>query len=160
MEIQEAEKQLRNIEISLNRVINQIRGSCIETDSKRQMVDDLNEIAFEVHHLTITNTDWKCQSCGKLINHDPKGTAAICIKCGGTSELATKDWNKLVLGTDEKRVEEIAKKLGLLYRDVVAALREKWGMPSEQDEAINKVCNKYARQLLPLLHPELTAKGE
>ncbi len=31
--------------------------------------------------------EWECQSCGRLINHDPIGTAAICVNCGGTSPL-------------------------------------------------------------------------
>ena len=33
------------------------------------------------------NENWKCQSCGKLIDHNPMGTAAICAECGGTSKL-------------------------------------------------------------------------
>jgi hypothetical protein len=49
---EDAQKQLHDIEASLNRTINQIRGSCIETDTKQRMVEDLNETAFEVHHLT------------------------------------------------------------------------------------------------------------
>ena len=48
----EAQKQLKNIETSLNRVINQVRASCIELETKQRMVEDLTEMAFEVHHLT------------------------------------------------------------------------------------------------------------
>jgi hypothetical protein len=33
---------------------------------------------------------WKCQACGGAIDHDPRGTAALCIKCGGPSPLAKK----------------------------------------------------------------------
>ncbi len=47
-----AQKQLRDIEVSLNRVINQVRASCIDVETKAQMVNELNEMAFEVHHLT------------------------------------------------------------------------------------------------------------
>ena len=35
--------------------------------------------------------EWKCQSCGRTINHDPRGTAAICVKCGGISPLAEEE---------------------------------------------------------------------
>ncbi len=51
MTVQGAQKQLSNIEASLTRAINQIRGSCIEVEIKKRMVEDLNEVAFEVHHL-------------------------------------------------------------------------------------------------------------
>ena len=54
--VQDAEKQLGNIEASLNRVINQIRESCIEVEIKKRMLEDLNEMAFEVHHLTAFET--------------------------------------------------------------------------------------------------------
>ena len=52
MTVQEAERQLRNIEASLTRAINQIRSSCINLLDKQRFVEDLNEIAFEIHHLT------------------------------------------------------------------------------------------------------------
>ena len=52
MTVQEAERQLRNIEASLTRTINQIRSSCINLPDKQRFVEDLNEIAFEIHHLT------------------------------------------------------------------------------------------------------------
>lgn len=50
--VYDAEKQLRNIEASLTRAINQIRSSCINLPDKQRFVEDLNEIAFEIHHLT------------------------------------------------------------------------------------------------------------
>ena len=50
--VYDAEKQLRNIEASLTRAINQIRSSCINLLDKQRFVEDLNEIAFEIHHLT------------------------------------------------------------------------------------------------------------
>lgn len=50
--IEQAQKELKNIETSLNRVINQVRSSCIELEIKKRMVDELTEMAFEVHHLT------------------------------------------------------------------------------------------------------------
>lgn len=31
---------------------------------------------------------WLCQSCGQRLDSPPKGTAGICIICGGTSALA------------------------------------------------------------------------
>ena len=50
--VSDAEKQLKNIEASLTRAINQIRSSCINLPDKQRFVEDLNEIAFEIHHLT------------------------------------------------------------------------------------------------------------
>ena len=50
--VYDAEKQLRNIEASLTRAINQIRSSCINLPDKQRFVEDLNEVAFEIHHLT------------------------------------------------------------------------------------------------------------
>lgn len=39
------------------------------------------------------NPDWKCQNCGRLINHDPMGTAAICEICavGGSKVMESQD---------------------------------------------------------------------
>lgn len=51
MLLTEAERQLRNIEASLKRVLTQIENSCIETSTKCALVADLEEIATEVHHL-------------------------------------------------------------------------------------------------------------
>ena len=43
--VPDAERQLRNIEASLTRAINQIRSSCINLPDKQRFVEDLNEIS-------------------------------------------------------------------------------------------------------------------
>lgn len=53
MTIEQARKELNNIEASFNRAINQIRRSCIDVEIKRRMLEDLNDMASEVHHLVI-----------------------------------------------------------------------------------------------------------
>jgi len=50
--VAEAEKQLRGIEASLKRVDTQIRASCIEESIRSRFLGDLNEMMFEVHHMT------------------------------------------------------------------------------------------------------------
>ena len=45
------ERELRNIESSFNRVINQIDKSCIDIEIKERMLEELRESAFEIHHL-------------------------------------------------------------------------------------------------------------
>jgi len=49
--IREAEKQLRNIEASMERLLTQIENSCIETSTKCALIADLKEMLFEIHHL-------------------------------------------------------------------------------------------------------------
>lgn len=50
---EEATKELANIETSLNRVINQIRRSCIKVEEKGRLLDELNDIASEIHHMAV-----------------------------------------------------------------------------------------------------------
>ena len=51
MGIEQAQKQLKNIESSLKGTITQIENSSIEVETKSSLVADLEEIATEVHHL-------------------------------------------------------------------------------------------------------------
>lgn len=57
---------------------------------------------------------WKCQSCGRLINHNPKGTAAICRICvvGGSELQPEKDEGLL---TPEYLDKELCKVLAIRY---------------------------------------------
>ena len=49
--VQDVEKQLRDIESSLKRVLTQIENSNIDTEIKCGFVADIEEILTEVHHL-------------------------------------------------------------------------------------------------------------
>lgn len=49
--IAEASKELTNIKASLTRAINQITASCIDEEIKQRFLEDLSEIAFEIHHM-------------------------------------------------------------------------------------------------------------
>jgi PRTRC genetic system protein C len=52
--VADGEKQIANIQASFTRLINQIRSSCIETETKERFVEDLNEMASELHHMVVT----------------------------------------------------------------------------------------------------------
>lgn len=45
-------RQLRAIESSINRLITQVKASCIDEKIKEGYVDELGEMAFEIHHLS------------------------------------------------------------------------------------------------------------
>ena len=49
--IEEAQKELANIEKSLKGLITQIENSCIATTEKSSIVADLEEFLTEIHHL-------------------------------------------------------------------------------------------------------------
>lgn len=50
-EKEKAMHQLEEIQKSFTRLINQLRSSCIALEIKKPMVDELQEMASEVHHL-------------------------------------------------------------------------------------------------------------
>lgn len=91
--------------------------------------------------------NWKCQSCGRLISHNPIGTAAICVECGGTSSLREPpdiEAVKAILDKALQRCQEYP------YKDWDASEVEK--LIEEVKVDLNQICQLFQKKVkLPLL---------